>query len=263
MVLFSAQQALLVLATTTSLATANMVHNVRQTTNSTVPVRFGMILFPAFTPLDAFGPLDILNVLSASQPLELSIIAQTLDPVSTRSLKPQAANSNFSESIVPTHTFANPPADLDVLFIPGGPGTRVVNSPDPSLRMADLVAYIKNTYPTLQYLVSVCTGAQLVAKAGVLDGRTATTNKRAFKEIAPSGPKTYWRAHARWVVDGNVYTSAGVTAGIDATLQFIADVWGEPTAERLASGIEHIRHLTPDDDPFSAALGLVDIPPTE
>lgn len=268
MVSFAIRQALLVLTTAASLAAAvpadaaiNAAHTIRQTTNSTPPVRIGMILFPAFTPLDVFGPLDMLNTLSLSKPLDLSLIAQTLEPVSTRLKNHQQANSNFSQSIVPTHTFANPPSDLDVLFVPGGPGTRAVKSPDPSLRLTDLIAYIKATYPSLKYIVSVCTGAQLLAQAGVLDGRTATTNKQAFKEMAVYGPATYWRAHARWVVDGNVYTSAGVTAGIDATLQFIEDIWGEATATRTATIIEHVRHLTPDDDPFSTALGLVDIPP--
>lgn len=264
MVSFAIRQALLVLTTAASLATANsVVHTIRQTTNSTPPVRFGMILFPSFTPLDVFGPLDMLNFLSLSKPLELSLIAKTLDPVSTRVLNPkfQQANSNFSQSVLPTHTFADPPSDLDVLFVPGGAGTRAVNSTDSSLRLDDLVAYVRATYPSLQYVVSVCTGAQLLAAAGVLDGRTATTNKQAFRDMAPWGPRTYWRAHARWVVDGNVYTSAGVTAGIDATLQFIEDVWGNATATRSATVIEHVRHLTPDDDPFSKALGLVDIPP--
>ncbi|KAH7024602.1 DJ-1/PfpI family protein [Microdochium trichocladiopsis] len=235
----------------------------RALTNTSVPVRFGMVLFPAFTPLDVFGPLDMLNSFSLTQPLELALIAKTLDPVTTRLRNHQQANSNFSQSVVPTHTFANPPADLDVLFVPGGAGTRAVKSPDPELRLTELIAYIRTVYPSLKYLVSVCTGAQLLAQAGVLDGRTATTNKAAFNSTAAFGPRTYWKAHARWVVDGNIYTSAGVTAGIDATLQFIEDIWGAERARSISAGIEHVRHLTPDDDPFSAQFGLVDIPPVE
>ncbi|KAJ1325682.1 cyclohexyl-isocyanide hydratase [Microdochium nivale] len=236
---------------------------VRTVTNASIPVRFGMILFPAFTPLDVFGPLDMLNSLSLTQHMELFLIAKTLDPVSTRLKNHQQANSSFSQSVVPTHTFANPPQDLDVLFVPGGAGTRAVKSPDPELRLTDLIDYIRGTYPSLKYIVSVCTGAQLLAQAGVLDGRTATTNKAAWKGVAAWGPKTYWRAHARWVHDGNVYTSAGVSAGIDATLQFINDIWGTETADRIGNAIEHVRHRTPDDDPFAEHFGAVDIPPLQ
>ncbi|KXJ86108.1 DJ-1/PfpI family protein, partial [Microdochium bolleyi] len=220
-----------------------------------------MILFPAFTPLDVFGPLDMLNTLSLSVHMNLSLIAKTLEPVTTQLRNHQTANSSFSQRVVPTHTFANPPADLDVLFVPGGAGTRAVGSPDPELRLTDLIQYIRTVYPSLKYIVSVCTGAQLLAMAGVLDGRTATTNKAAWKQMTPYGPKTYWKAHARWVHDGNVYTSAGVTAGIDATLQFIEDIWGAERADRISNGIEHVRHRTPDDDPFAEHFGAVDVPP--
>ncbi|KAJ1323366.1 cyclohexyl-isocyanide hydratase [Microdochium nivale] len=234
---------------------------IRTVANDSIPVRFGMVLFPGFTPLDVFGPLDMLNSLSLSQPMELSLIAKTLDPVTTHSRNHQQANSNFSQSVVPTHTFASPPQNLDVLFVPGGLGTRAAKSPDPELRLTELVQYIRDTYPSLKYIVSVCTGAQLVAQAGVLDGRTATTNKAAWKGTTAYGPKTYWRAHARWVRDGNVYSSAGVTAGIDATLQFIDDIWGAATADRISNSIEHVRHRMPEDDPFAQHFGAVDVPP--
>lgn len=227
--------------------------------NATIPVNFGIVVFPAFTPLDVFGPLDMLNGFSLQQHMNLSIIASTLDPVTSKLRNHNVAKSNFAQSIVPTHTFANPPADLDVLFVPGGAGTRAVNSPYPELRLTELIDYIRDVYPSLKYLVSVCTGAQLVAQAGVLDGRNATTNKNAFVATAKYGPKTYWVAKSRWVRDGNVYTSSGVTAGIDATLQFIEDIWGEDRANNIADGAEHIRISDPSNDPF--AEGLVDIPP--
>jgi transcriptional regulator GlxA family with amidase domain len=229
--------------------------------NVTAPTRFGMIVFPAFTPLDVFGPLDMLNGFSLTHHMNLSIIAKSLDPVTTRLRNHQAAGSDFAQSIVPTHTFADPPADLDVLFVPGGAGTRAVGSPYPELRLAEVIDYIRDVYPSLKYIISVCTGAQLIAQAGVLDGRKATTNKSAFVSTAKYGPKTHWIAKARWVKDGNVYSSAGVTAGIDATLQFVEDIWGKATADGLSKGIEHVRHSDPNDDPFSGSL--VDILPLE
>ncbi|KAH7324528.1 class I glutamine amidotransferase-like protein [Stachybotrys elegans] len=216
---------------------------------------------PGLYPLDVFGPLDMLNAFSLTQHMNLSLIAATMDPVTTKLRNHNVAQSNFGQSVMPTHTFANPPQDLDVLFVPGGPGTRALNSPNPELRLTELLEYIRDVYPSLKYIVSVCTGAQLLARAGVLDGRNATTNKRAFVSTAALGPKTYWVAHARWVRDGNVYTSSGVTAGIDATLQFVEDIWGETQANQLSYNIEHVRTHDPANDPFSG--DLVDIPPVQ
>src|SRR5205809_57044 len=88
------------------------------------PKRIGIILFPGFQLLDACGPLDVLNLLAATHPLNLSILAATLDPVSTKHSMSIDAGSNFSESMVPTHTFDSAPQDLEVLIIPGGFGSR-------------------------------------------------------------------------------------------------------------------------------------------
>jgi putative intracellular protease/amidase len=115
------------------------------------------------------------------------------------------AGSNFSQSIVPTHTFKHPPKDLEVLIVPGGLGSR---APPPAL--LDAVAYIKDVYPRLRYIISVCTGATLLARAGVLDGRRATTNKHAWAWAVTTGPNVTWVPAARWVVDGNVWTTSGV-----------------------------------------------------
>ncbi|KAL2757515.1 hypothetical protein ACRALDRAFT_2099926 [Sodiomyces alcalophilus JCM 7366] len=225
--------------------------------NSTsTPVSFGMVLFPAFQALDVFGPLDILNLFSLSQHMNLYLIAPTLDPVSTAPVSMNPMNSSFSESVVPTHTFADPPPDLDVLFVPGGIGTR---APEP--RLAEVIGYIRDVYPSLEYLISICTGAGLVARAGVLDGRNATTNKRAWAETVAHGPATNWIARARWVVDGNVWTSSGVSAGIDATLAWVGAVFGEEYAETLAIGIEHERVTDPSSDPFAEYWGAEDVPP--
>lgn len=103
-------------------------------TSSPPPKHIAIVLFPGFQLLDITGPLDVLNTLSRSTPLNLSILAATLDPVSTHipgqapyleSLTPSSPpKSNFGESIVPTHTFETAPKDIDTLIIPGGFGSR-------------------------------------------------------------------------------------------------------------------------------------------
>ncbi|KAL2848523.1 class I glutamine amidotransferase-like protein [Aspergillus pseudoustus] len=215
---------------------------------SGTPLRIGVLLFPGFQALDAFGPLDCLNVLSRTQPLTLSILSHDLSPVTT---KTPSSPSSIAQSILPTHTFTNAPP-LDVLLVPGGLGTRLLDS-EP---ITASIAFIRSVYPTLQYLITVCTGSGLAARAGVLDGRLATTNKRAFGELRAWGPDVEWVAKARWVVDGNVWTSSGVSAGIDVALAWIAHVYGEESARGVANGMEYRRVTDADDDPFAELYGL-------
>ncbi|EEB95292.1 hypothetical protein MPER_05757 [Moniliophthora perniciosa FA553] len=213
---------------------------------STRPVNFGVLLFPTFQALDVFGPLDALNILSMSFPLNLSIIAKSLDPVSTKHRDPSLNpfNSNFGESVVPTHDFDNPPP-LDVLLIPGGYGTRADD-------IGSLIDFIRRTYPSLKYLITVCTGSWLAARAGILDGKRATSNKSAWA----AGPNVKWVSHARWVVDGNIWTSSGVAAGIDVTLAFIEEVYGAKVADDVARVMEYERHTDSTRDPFAEKYNL-------
>ncbi|PVH71381.1 hypothetical protein DL98DRAFT_435278, partial [Cadophora sp. DSE1049] len=71
-------------------------------------------------------------------------------------------------------------------------------------------------------------------RAGVLDGKKATMNKWAFYATSALGPKTHWVAKARWVVDGNVWSSSGVSAGIDVTLAWVASLWGYATVRTVS-----------------------------
>ncbi|KAI1088937.1 class I glutamine amidotransferase-like protein [Rostrohypoxylon terebratum] len=218
---------------------------------STPPTRFAVALFPGFQALDVFGPLDILNLLSKEHALSLTILAPTTAPVSTAapSSGPQA-----SESVVPTQTYADALSQLaadpdaqavEVLLVPGGIGTR-----DPA-NVADVEAYVKRAFPHLRYLLTVCTGSALVARTGVLDGRRATSNKRAWEWATSQGPRVNWVPRARWVTDGGVWTSSGITAGIDMMYAFIADQFGEDVASRLADMAEYVRNTDPTNDPFA------------
>lgn len=85
--------------------------------------------------------------------------------------------------------------------------------------------------------MSVCTGSALLAKTGMLDGKDATTNKRAYNWVIQQNSNIKWIKEARWVQDGNIYTSSGVSAGIDMALGFVADNFGIEKAEEIATGI--------------------------
>ncbi|KAG2018776.1 hypothetical protein CC2G_008167 [Coprinopsis cinerea AmutBmut pab1-1] len=127
----------------------------------------------------------------------------------------------------------------------GGMGNR------PPATMDSVINYIRQVYPRLQHLITVCTGSWLVAQAGILDGRKATTNKASFKRIAGLCPSVEWVGRARWVVDGNIWTSSGVTAGLDVIFAFIEKVYGEPVAKLLANWLEYERHTDSTWDPFA------------
>lgn len=134
------------------------------------PVKYAVALFNGFQLLDVAGPLDILAVLAQQVPIEVCVLAATLDPVTSRTTRP----GSVGQEIVPTHTFDNAPVDIEVLLIPGGGGTRDVAGTQP------LVDYAARVYPKLRYFLTVCTGAALAARAGILDGKNVTTNKLAF-----------------------------------------------------------------------------------
>lgn len=218
------------------------------------PVNFGVVVFPAFQQLDVFGPLDALSLLSRSHKMNLYTIAATLDPVSTKQLPPTGnggfkppptQSPDFGTTIVPTHTFRTAP-DLDVLLVPGGQGTRAQT---PAISAS--IDFIAQRFPSLQYLITVCTGSGLAARSGVLDGRRATTNKLAWEATTALRPQVDWVHRARWVNDGNIWTSSGISAGIDVTFAWIADVYGDDVAKDIADRMEYTRVTDPDNDPFA------------
>ena len=154
------------------------------------PKSYGVALYPEFELLDIGGTLEALNFLArvrSNETITLSVLAKTLDPVTPGPISPDKTGAKFAghQRWLPTHTFENAP-DLDVLLVPGGLGTYNPPAGYPPLpsgsevNNSELVEFIKDRYPKLQYLITVCTGAALAAQAGVLDGRNATTNKAAF-----------------------------------------------------------------------------------
>ena len=136
------------------------------------PKSFGLLLFPQFEVLDVAGPIEALNCLArfpSFDAMKMSVIAPTTDPVNPGPIAPDNLGRDFVgvQHYLPTYTFANAPP-LDVLIVPGGLGVKA--------DVRDAVSFIRNTYygrdghPPLKYLISVCNGAALLARAGVLDG---------------------------------------------------------------------------------------------
>jgi transcriptional regulator GlxA family with amidase domain len=164
--------------------------------------------------------------------------------------RPGPVESAQGQRAVADHGFADCPW-LDLLLVPGGMGTRR------EVENAALLAWLGECARAAEITASVCTGAALLARAGLLDGRRATTNKRSFAWVTSQGPRVDWVREARWVDDGTRITSSGVSAGIDMALHLIARLAGRELAEQVATAIEYRWQSDPADDPFARVWGLV------
>jgi transcriptional regulator GlxA family with amidase domain len=201
-------------------------------------IQLGVLLFPGFELLDVCGPLEVFGY---AEGLSSTLVAAERGPV---------ASTQGPALLADCALAAAPP--FDWLMVPGGLGARA------AVDDAALLAWLTERAAACDRVLSVCTGSALLARAGCLDGRRATTNKRSFGWATAQGPAVDWVAHARWVVDGPFFTSSGVSAGIDMALAVVADVRGEAAAAAIAERIEYEWHRDPTWDPFAALHGLVD-----
>ena len=108
-------------------------------------------------------------------------------------------------------------------------------------------------------MMSVCSGSAILARAGVLDGRRATSNKQLFQLAVRQSDKVTWVEKARWVEDGPFVTSSGVSAGTDMALAVIAALKGEDYARQVAAFTEYQWHTDADNDPFVEFLDAMDL----
>ncbi|KAF7328839.1 DJ-1 protein-PfpI domain-containing protein [Mycena venus] len=178
--------------------------------------------------------------------IKIDYVAPTMDPV-------VSWKGRNSPTINPTLTYADAAAhgkQFDIIWVPAGPV--------PSSRIPkEEIAFIKQQASKAKYMISVCGGAVQLAFAGVLSGKRATTNKAWFRIIVAETPKDIeWVTKARWVVDGNVWTSSGVAAGFDMALAFIEHLVGPKAARHIRGGAE-VAEVTDKDDPFAEIHGLV------
>jgi transcriptional regulator GlxA family with amidase domain len=202
------------------------------------PRRLGVVLYPEFELLDVFGPLEMFGMLIGL--VEIVVVAQERGPVA----------SAQGPEVLARHDFTDCPR-LDLMLVPGGFGTRV------QVENAALLDFLRQRAAAAEVSMSVCTGSALFARAGLLDGKRATSNKMFFHWVAEQGPQVQWVKAARWVEDGSVATSSGVSAGIDMALAVVARLYGEETASNLALTAEYDWHRDPAWDPFAKAHGLV------
>jgi transcriptional regulator GlxA family with amidase domain len=195
-----------------------------------------ILIFPDVEVLDFCGPFEVFSVTRLDDarrredpsPFEVRLVAETRDVVvATGGLK-----------VMPDCTLAECPP-LDVLVVPGGWGTRRgIKNP----RLLEWIAARGAVVPTL---TSVCTGSMLLGYAGLLDGRRATTHWRSLEWMRESFPRVTVEDALHVVEDGNLFTSAGISAGIDMALRVVTRLHGERIGRETA---RHMEYPYPDDN---------------
>ncbi len=199
--------------------------------------RLGAIVYDRFELLDLFGPLEMFGMLPQ---LDITIVAERAGSVA----------STQGPAVEVDATFEDAPA-FDLLLLPGGIGCRE-EATNEAMR-----AFLGERVPAAELTTTVCTGSMILAATGLLDGRRATSNKLAFEWVTEQREAVDWVPEARWVEDGDIFTSSGVAAGIDMSLAAIARLFGAETAERVADLTEYEWHREASWDPFAAKNGLV------
>jgi transcriptional regulator GlxA family with amidase domain len=183
----------------------------------------GIVLYPDFEELDAVGPYEVLGMLAKLDPeWKVVTIAEQAGPV----------RAFGGLQLVADHSFEDAPP-LDVILLPGGLGSRKEQD---NPRMLE---YVRKTGESADYVTSVCTGAMILHSAGFLEGRKATTHWGAIHELRSLGGNTQVLDDARWVEDGNVITSAGVSAGIDMALYLVSLLKDANTAKAVQKMMEY------------------------
>jgi transcriptional regulator GlxA family with amidase domain len=192
----------------------------------------GALVFPGFELLDLYGPLEMFGL--NRDEFDIRIVAETAQPVA----------ATAGPRTVPDDTFGDRQR-YDVLLVPGGQGSR------PGMENQTLLNWLREQSERAEVISSVCTGSALLAGAGVLDGRSATSNKLAWDWVVAQGPNVNWVREARWVEDGNIFTSSGVSAGTDMSLALIEKLIGRDAMETIANRAEYVRNGDANHDPFA------------
>ena len=204
-----------------------------------MPITVGILLFEGFELLDVFGPAEAYGSAHLDGAFKLMMVAEQAGPI--RSGQGPSAIADYALDNAPT---------IDLILVPGGIGTRrEVDNPR-------LLEWLNRHGAAASLVTSICIGAALLARAGLLDGRRATTNKRAFAWVTSQGPRVDWIKQARWVEDGKFATSSGVSAGIDMALALIARLVNPEAAEQAAIAMEYEWHRDSSWDPFAKIHGL-------
>ena len=182
-----------------------------------MPFEIGLLVFSGYHPIGYDG--DPMRSSSSFPDARVHLIWKDTQPVT----------AGGGMQIIPNQTFASCP-QLDLICVPGGAGM------NPLLNDAETLAFLRKQAPGARYVTSVCTGALVLGAAGLLQGKRAATHWMSRDMLTAFGATP---VAERVVVDGNVVTGGGVTAGIDFALTVAAEAFGKDVAQSIQLGIEY------------------------
>jgi transcriptional regulator GlxA family with amidase domain len=189
----------------------------------------GILVFEDVEVLDFCGPFEVFSITTAegessdnAQLYDVHVIAERSDIVRCR-----------NGLLVKPHATIDAHPDLDIVVVPGGRGTRREQT-NPRI-----LAWLRDQAGRVDLVTSVCTGAFLLAANGMLDGKAATTHWASIDWLREAYPGTTVHADQRWVDEGSVITSAGVSAGIDMALHVVERMHGPTVARQSARHMEY------------------------
>jgi putative intracellular protease/amidase len=188
------------------------------------------LIFNNFETLDLFGPVEVFGKLENCCIKYFSLHGGKI--TNKDNIQIITENINRIEK-------------YDVLIIPGGKGTRILVNDN------EFIQNLKILSEKMSWCLTICTGSALLAKTGLLDGFEATSNKISFEWVKKNGKDVKWKYKSRWVVDKKYYTSSGISAGIDMSLGFVYDIFGEEKVKEIAKTMEYEWNKNKDDDIFA------------
>lgn len=205
----------------------------------------GVFIYEIAEELDFVGPFEVFsaaghqaadkskstNASGEPEPgFEVFTVARTLDPIRTAG----------GLRVLPDYAIDQHP-NIDILVVPGGDSRGPVADPD-------VIAWVTEVAKGTQITTSVCTGAYVLGKAGLLAGRRATTHWMSVDRLIAAHPDTQVERNVRWVDEGDVVTGAGVSAGIDMALHVVSRIYGREVAEGTAAYMEYHWNENPARD---------------
>ena len=200
----------------------------------------GVLIFPDFQLLDAAGPISAFEIAArfAGQPPSIKVLAVTPGPVRSTSGVEMLARG------------LNPSAAITTLVVAGGDGVRQAAT------CAKTLAFVRSAARRGLRVASVCSGAYILAEAGLLDGRRATTHWQRTGHFVKTYPKIKLEPDRIFVRDGNIWSSAGISAGIDLALAMAAEDFGDEIAQQAARQLVLYHRRSGGQSQFSSLLEL-------
>src|SRR5260370_1795531 len=203
-------------------------------------IMIGVLVFPDFQLLDAAGPISVFEIAArfAGSAPSIKVLAVTPGPVRSSSGVELVARG------------LRPFGAITTLIVAGGEGV------DAAATSAKTLAFVRATAKRGVRIASVCSGAYVLAEAGLLDGRRATTHWRRTRHFLSAYPKINLEPDRIFVRDGNIWSSAGISAGIDLALALVAEDFGDEIAQKTARQLVLYQRRSGGQSQFSSLLEL-------